>query len=57
MYSEQSRDMSDGNGCMDGYDCWLGWLVVFHECMGMDGQKQCEASYEIRFVGSNESNE
>jgi hypothetical protein len=26
MYSEQkqSRNESDGNGCMDGYDCWLG---------------------------------
>jgi hypothetical protein len=26
MYSEQkqSRNESDGNGCMDGYNCWLG---------------------------------
>jgi hypothetical protein len=31
----KNTSKKDGDGCMDGYDCWLGW-PVFHECMGMD---------------------
>jgi len=57
MYSGQAeQNMSDGNGCMDGFDGWPGSLVVFHDAWEWMGKSNAK-HHMRRLVGGNESNE